>query len=144
MRYFEVKTIYECAGEKGLNTKVKEVYLCENETFAGAEFEVTRALQPLVTGSFVIEKIEAKAYSDIIENLDMDADRWYKCKVALITIDEATAKEKNLNRYFLVKACCADSAIKCVGKYMSGSVMDYEVVMVAESAIVDILKSEEI
>ena len=40
--WFEVKVAYERAGEKGLNTKVNEVYLVQGFTFTEIEKHITR------------------------------------------------------------------------------------------------------
>ena len=40
--WFEVKVTYERAGEKGLNTKVNEVYLVQGFTFTEIEKRITQ------------------------------------------------------------------------------------------------------
>lgn len=142
-KHFEIKTTYERAGEKGLNTKVNEVFLMTDYTFKAAEERITEELAPQVTGEFNISKIEVKSYSEIIDTEDESADRWFKCKIAMVVIDEVSAKEKKTSLLYLVKAESVDDAIKRTHKFMEGSVCDYEIALVTESPIVDIFGYEE-
>ena len=141
-KHFEIKTTYERAGEKGLNTKVNEVFLMTDYTFKAVEERITRELAPQVTGEFNISKIEVKSYSEIIDTEDESADRWFKCKIAMSFIDEVSAKEKTTNELFLVKAESVDDAIKRTHKFMETCVSDYEIALVTESPIVDIFGYE--
>lgn len=142
-KHFEIKTTYERAGEKGLNTKVNEVFLMTDYTFKAAEERITEELAPQVTGEFNISKIEVKNYSEIINTEDESADRWFKCKITMVTIDEVSAKEKKSSFVILVKAESVDDAIKRTHKFMEGSVCDYEIALVTESPIVDIFGYEQ-
>ena len=58
LSWIECKVTYERAGEKGLNTKVNEVYLTQGFTFTEVEKRITMELQPQVTGTFDINKME--------------------------------------------------------------------------------------
>lgn len=142
-KHFEIKTTYERAGEKGLNTKVNEVFLMTDYTFKAVEERITEELAPQVTGEFNISKIEVKNYSEIIDTEDESADRWFKCKIAMTTIDEVSAKEKKTSLLYLVKGESVDDAIKRTHKFMEGSVCDYEIALVTESPIVEIFGYEE-
>ena len=142
-KHFEIKTTYERAGEKGLNTKVNEVFLMTDYTFKAVEERITEELAPQVTGEFNISKIEVKNYSEIIDTEDESADRWFKCKIAMVVIDEVSAKEKKTSLLYLVKGESVDDAIKRTHKFMEGSVCDYEIALVTESPIVDIFGYEE-
>ena len=63
--WFEVKVTYERAGEKGLNTKVNEVYLVQGFTFTEIEKRISQELQPQVTGEFNINKMERTKYNEL-------------------------------------------------------------------------------
>ena len=141
-KHFEIKTTYERAGEKGLNTKVNETFLMTDYTFKAVEERITEDLAPQVTGEFNISKIEVKNYSEIISTEEESADRWFKCKIATTLLDEVSAKEKKTSVLFLVKADSVDDAIKRTHKFMEGSVIDYEIALVTESPIIDIFGYE--
>ena len=141
--FFETKVSYERAGEKGLNTKVNEVYLVQGFTFTEIEKRLTQELQPQVTGEFNINKMERTKYNELVDNTSETADKWFKCKISMITIDEVSAKEKKTKVLMLVKAEDADTALRQLHKHMENSIMDYEVVSVTESPIIDIFNNEE-
>ena len=140
--WFECKVTYERAGEKGLNTKVNEVYLVQGFTFTEIEKRLTQELQPQVTGEFNINKMERTKYNELVDSLSETADKWYKCKITMVTIDEVSAKEKKSSVVILVKADDVTSAVKNLNKHMEDSIMDYTLASVNESPIVDIFHYE--
>ena len=140
--WFEVKVTYERPGEKGLNTKVNEVYLVQGFTFTEIEKRITKELQPQVTGEFNINKMERTKYNELVDSQNETADKWFKCKISIITVDEVSAKEKKTSVVILVKADDVSGAVKNLTKHMEDSVMDYDLVSVNESAIVDIFHYE--
>lgn len=140
--WFECKVTYERAGEKGLNTKVNEVYLTQGFTFTEIEKRLTMELQPQVTGTFDIMKMERTKYNELVNTTDESADKWFKCKIVMLTIDEVSAKEKKTSVVILVKAEDVADAVKRLTKHMEDSVMNYDLASVNESAIVDIFPYE--
>jgi hypothetical protein len=138
--WFECKVTYERPGEKGANTKVNESYLMKDFTFASVEKRLTIELQPFVTGEFNINEMKRVKYGEIVETQDESADKWYKCKIMLVTIDEASAKEKKTPVLMLVKAESVPDAITRLNIHMSTSVMDYELTSVNNSPIIDIFQ----
>ncbi len=140
--WFECKVTYERAGEKGLNTKVNEVYLTQGFTFTEIEKRLTIELQPQVTGTFDIMKMERTKYNELVNTTDENADKWFKCKIVMLTIDEVSAKEKRTSVVILVKAEDVADAVKRLTKHMEDSVMNYDLASVNESSIVDIFPYE--
>lgn len=142
LSWFECKVTYERAGEKGLNTKVNEVYLTQAFSFTEVEKRLTMELQPQVTGSFDINKMERTKYNELVNTDDENADKWFKCKIVMLTIDEVSAKEKKTSVVILVKAEDVAGAVKRLTKHMEDSVMNYDLAAVNESPIVDIFPYE--
>ncbi|MBR2301241.1 MAG: DUF4494 domain-containing protein [Bacteroidaceae bacterium] len=142
LSWIECKVTYERAGEKGLNTKVNEVYLTQGFTFTEVEKRITMELQPQVTGTFDINKMERTKYNELVDCDSENADKWFKCKIVMRTIDEVNAKEKKTSVVILVKAEDVADAVKRLTKHMEDSVMTYELASVNESAIVDIFPYE--
>jgi hypothetical protein len=66
------------------------------------------------------------------------ADRWYKAKLQFITIDEKTEKEKKSNVNYLVQAGSFNGAVKNLDEVMGGTMIDYSIVSVAETQIMDV------
>ena len=136
--WFEVKVTYERAGEKGLNTKVNETYLVQGFTFTEIEKRITQELQPQVTGEFNITKMERTKYNELVDSLSETADKWFKCKLAYITIDEKSGAEKKSSSYSLVQAGDLREAIKYLDENMKGTLGDYEIAAVTETTIMDV------
>ena len=142
--WFECKVTYERPGDKGTNTKVNESYLMKDFTFKSVEKRLTLELQPFVTGEFNINEMKRVKYGEIVDTQDETADKWYKCKIVLVTIDEASAKEKKTPVLLLVKAESVPDAISRLNIHKKSSVMDYELTSVNNSPIVDIFQYEAI
>ena len=80
-----------------------------------------------------------EVYERQLEDYRTDA-RWYKAKVQFITIDEKTEKEKRSNVYYLVQACSVHNACDNIDKVMKSSMIDYDIVSVAEQPIIDVFE----
>lgn len=80
-----------------------------------------------------------KVYDRKLEDYPTDA-RWYKAKVQFITIDEKSEKEKRSNVIYLVQACSVHNACDNIDNTMKGSIVDYDIVSVAEQSIIDVFE----
>ena len=68
------------------------------------------------------------------------ADKWYKAKLAFITIDEKTDKEKKTSVFYLVNAGNINSAIKNTDEVMGGTMIDYAITAIQETKIFDVFE----
>ncbi len=138
--YFEVKVKYEKINERGAVKKVTEPYLLDAMTFTEAEARIVKELEPYLNGEFVISNIARANYTELFKN--DSGDRWFKCKIAYISIDEEKGVEKKSATYVLVQAIDIQSAkdhlVKSMGSYMG----DYEISSIAETKIVDVFPYE--
>ncbi len=66
--------------------------------------------------------------------------RYYKAKLAFITIDEKTEKEKRSNVVYLVEATSLDNAVQNINTVMQGMMIDYEKSNIAETKIMDVFE----
>jgi hypothetical protein len=69
--------------------------------------------------------------------LDEAADRFYKVKVAFITIDEKTATEKKTASFIIVQANDFKAAYDKFIDGMKGTMADYEIISISETPILD-------
>lgn len=67
---------------------------------------------------------------------------YYKMKVAFITLDEKTAKEKFNNFTMLVQACSLRDAIDNLDVTMRGSMLDYMSINAVSTKIVDVFANQ--
>ena len=66
------------------------------------------------------------------------ADRWFKCKLIFITLDEKSGAEKKTSTQVLVQAADLRDAVKKLDEGMKGTMADYQIGSVAETAIMDV------
>ena len=144
MIYNQVKVRLDRVQEDGSLKQVSEVYLVETAHFGVAERTVQEEIAPTASGYFDVVAVARKNYSEVIEsNLGNEiADKWYKCKVNFITLNERNGKEMRTSKYFLVQSSSALTAHKAVDDFMQGSMSDYDVEQVDETKILDVLKTD--
>lgn len=133
---YEVKVRYNKINEKsGKEMTAKETYLIQGVTFGDAEKNIYTEMEKLVSGEFDVTNINRVTYSDILNTLN--GDKWYKSKVSFVSLDDATGKEKKVTNLILVPADNVDEATERVKESLKTLIVDYEIVSVAESPIVD-------
>jgi hypothetical protein len=110
-------------------------------SFTEAETKATEYAAPLHENFRVVSESIA-SYGEVAFDFDNeDADTWFKVKLGYITIDEMTQKEKMSSQYMLVQAENFESARKAVNEIMQGSLMDWKILRIEETKIIDVLTS---
>ena len=137
--WFECKVKYEKTMENGLVKKVNEPYLVDALNFTEAERRIIEEITPFMTGVFEVSDIKRARYAEIFEAPgDDSADRFFRAKLVFITFDEKSGKEKKSSQNILIQAADLRDAIKRLDEGMKGSMMDYTIAYVTETAIMDI------
>lgn len=137
-KWFECKVKYDKTMENGLVKKVSEPYLVDAISFTEAEKRFIEEIRPFMTGEFEVSDIKRVNYSEVFFNDAESADRWFKCKLSFITLDEKSGAEKRTNSYALVQAADLREAIKHLDEQMKGTIMDYQIAAVTETMIMDV------
>ncbi len=137
-RFFQTKVVYDRNGEDGNYTTVAEVYLVDAMSFTEAEKRITEELKPFVSGEFVVADIKGMRIAKIIEN--NAGDKWYRCKVAFVMLDEEKVVEKRIANAILVQGKDLKEALSVLINGMKGTVAQYEIVSITETPIMDYLK----
>ena len=138
--WFECKVRYEKTGEDGTPRKVTETYVVDALSFSEAESRIMEEMSRWVSGELEIADLKIAQYKEIFfADSDM-SDKWYKAKLAFITIDEKTDKEKKTSVYYLVNAGNINSALKNVDEIMSGTMIDYQTCNLTETQIIDVFE----
>lgn len=138
--WFECKVAYDKTMEDGLIKKVKETYLVDALSFTEAEKRFLEEIQPYMSGEFVVTDIKRAKIAELFESVDSQDDRWFKAKVAFITMDEKTGAEKRTAQVMLVQAADLRVAVKNLDKGMANTLGDYVIVSIAETPIMDIFR----
>ena len=133
--WFECKVKYEKTMENGLVKKVAEPYLVDALSFTEAERRIIEEITPFMTGAFEVSDIKRARFAEIFESDDESADRFFKAKLVFITLDEKTGKERKSSQQMLVQASDLRDAVKRLDECMKGSMMDYTIASMAETAI---------
>ena len=137
-KYYIAKIRYEKTNENGNSKKVTETYLVDALSFTEAEARIIEEITPFITGDFEVSNITPANIAEIASTEDVNADKWYKCKLQYITLSEKSAAEKRISSYMLVQAANSNDAMKRFNEHMKGTMADYELVSVTETLIMDV------
>jgi hypothetical protein len=136
--WFECKIRYEKVMEDGLQKRVSENYVVDALSFSEAEERIIEEMSSYISGEFDVTDIKKAAYKEIFFADQDTADKWYKAKLQFITIDEKTDKEKRSTVTYLVNAGSFNGAVKNIEEVMGGTMIDYVIASVSETAIMDV------
>ena len=125
--WFECKIRYEKVMENGMNKKVTEPYLVDALSFTEAEARIIEEITPFISGEFTVSDIKRANYSELFFCEEDAADRWFKCKLFFITLDEKSGAEKKTS-----------TQVKKLDEGMKGTMADYVIASVAETALMDV------
>lgn len=140
--WFEVKARYDKTMENGDLKKVTETYVVDALSFGEAEKRAIEEITPFVNDGLEIADLKIAQYKEVFFADNQQADRWYVAKLAFITIDEKTNKEKKTRVCYLVNAGNFYAAIKNIGEVMAGTMIDYDTLNVSETQILDVFEYE--
>ena len=136
--WFETRVRYEKMMDNGVVKKVTEPYLVDALSFAEAEARTIEEIRPFMSGEFSVSAARKTRIAEIFGSEDGSADRFYLVKAGFITFDEKTGAEKRTPCLMLVHASGFDDAVRRFKGGMKGTVSDYEMISVAETAIMDV------
>ncbi|MGN1173713.1 MAG: DUF4494 domain-containing protein [Muribaculaceae bacterium] len=134
--WFECGVRFETVTEDGTTKKVREVHVVNGMTFGEAYDNIVEESSNISSGEVEVMSMKVAPYGSIVYDEDNRCERYYVVKLALITLDERTNKEKRTNFYMLVEADSVDSARKLTDKYMSTSMVSYETMAVKDTKII--------
>lgn len=136
--WFECKIRYEKTMGNGMSKKVTEPYLVDAMSFTEAEARIIEEMMPFITGEFTVSDIKRANYSELFPCDEESADRWFKCKLIFITLDEKSGAEKKTSTQILVQAADLRDAVKKLDEGMKGTMADYQIASIAETSIMDV------
>ncbi|MEG1587551.1 MAG: DUF4494 domain-containing protein, partial [Bacteroidales bacterium] len=104
--------------------------------FTEAEARIIKEITPFITGEFEIANIKKAKINEMF--FDETGDRWYKCKVNFITLDEKSGMEKKTASNMMVQATDLAKALEGLTQGMLGTLADYEIASITETLIMDV------
>lgn len=136
--WFEVSIKYQKITENGMEKKTTEKYLFDSLSFTESEGRCIEEMTPFISGEFTVSDIKRANYSEVFFSDEESADRWFKCKLAFITLDEKSGAEKKTFTQVLVQAADLRDAVKKLDEGMKGTLADYLIASVVETALIDV------
>lgn len=136
--WFECKVKFEKTAEEGKIIKVNESYLVDALSFTEAEERIIEEMKPFISGEFSVANIKRVKINELF--FHEDGDKWYRCKVNFITLDEERGVEKRVPINMMVQASEIGQALERLHAGMKGSMADYEVAVITETMIMDVYK----
>jgi len=138
--WYNVKTRYIGTTEAGITKAITEEFLTAALSFAEAETKTSEtALAYGHREEFDIIAMSRTKFSEIV-NGDEEADKWFKCKINAITLDERSGREKKTPIFFCVNADTALEAHHRLDEHLKKTMMDYTVEQVDETKIIGVIK----
>lgn len=134
--WFECRVKYDKMLENGMQKKVTEPYLVDALSFTEAEARIIEEVSPFISGEFSVSAVKRANFSELF--FDEAGDRWYKCKLNFITLDEKSGMEKRTASYMLVQAADFETALKNLVAGMKGTMADWVIVSIAETPLMDV------
>lgn len=134
--WFECKINYEKTTQEGLPKRVTEAYLVDALSFTEAEARIIEEMRPFISGDFSVMDIKRARFADTFFN--DKGDRYYRAKINLISLDEKSGTEKQTAVQMLVQASTIYDAISFIDAGMKGSLSDYVIASVTETALLDV------
>ena len=131
--------------ENGTAKRVTESYLVDALSFAEAEARILREVTAYVRGEFNVSAVKKSNVQEIFRNkVEYDCEqKWYKAKVAFITLDEKTNSEKRTTAVYMVQAPDFHNALENFIEGMKKETMeDFVIVGIEETTILDVFNEE--
>lgn len=138
--WFECKFKYNREDQNGGFTTVTEVYLIDAVSFTDAEARVYDEIGSNFR-EFVLLTVSKYRVHELVIN--EEGLTWYKCKVAITSLDEKAGKEKKLKQMILVNGNNVREAYDRVEDLFSDSTSDYQILEIITTNIVEILPYHE-
>ena len=136
LNWFECKIKYEKTVEEGKIVKVSESYLVDALSFTEAEARINEEMKPFISGEFIVSNIRRARINELFAN--ENGDKWYRCKVYFISLDEEKGIENRIAATMMVQANDLKEAWDGIKEGMKGSMADYQVAAIAETMIMDV------
>ena len=137
-KFYEVKVQYQKMLEDGKEKKVSEQYVVESLSFTEAESRIIEEMTPYVSGDFDVVSEKIAPYNEILISDSLNDDKWFICKVSLITIDEKTTKENQTSQRLLVQADTSQTALEYTKKLFDSSMTDFSIDAVKDTPTLEV------
>lgn len=138
MSYFIATCKYQKMQENGAVKRVSDKYLCDALTCTEAEAIVTENIKPYISGDFFTTSVKAIKIEDVFG--DEGAGKFYLAKVALITLNEVSGKEKKTVQKWLVGADNFSRGYSILTDEIKKCLSDVDIIGLSDTPICEYLR----
>ena len=135
-----MKVGYLKQAENGTVFKKSETYMLDALSFTEAEARLQGILEEYIP-EYNLEACTKSNINDVI--IDETKDFFFNVKIAYVSVDLDSGKEKKITEVYLVQEDGIEAAIEKVKERMSGSVVDWEITAASKTVIVDVFPHVE-
>lgn len=135
--WYECKFKYNRENQDGGLSTISETYLIDAVSFTDAETRIYSEIGANYR-EFVLLKVAKYPVHELIPHAE-EGGKWYKCKVALITYDEKSEKEKKQKQTVIVNGNNVKEAYDKIESVFQGSTSDYEILDIVTTTILEVL-----
>ena len=131
--------------ENGTTKRVTESYLVDALSFAEAEARIIKEVTPYICGEVNVSAVKKSNIQEIFrDKVQYECEKkWYKAKVAFITLDENTNSEKRTTAVYMVQAPDFHNALEnFIEGMMKETMEDFVIVGIEETSILDVFNEE--
>ena len=143
MEWFECKVSYEKENENGKLKKVTESYLVDALSFTEAESVITKEMSNFISGDFDVKTVKKEKVRELFRS-ESGEGVWFKVKIAFITVDEVSGKEKRSNFTIYQQTNDMFTVGSDLKENLKGSMVDWEIKSVVETKILDVYEHENV
>ena len=137
-KFFEVILKMQITDEDGTEKMAKRTIAVEALSFAEAEAKAVEEMKPYCSGEMDVVNINPAQYGEVFTSDSEEDDKFFKCKLSFVTIDEKTEKEKESKVVYLVNAGSTNRAQKFIDDEIMGKTMqDYKTCSISDTPIFD-------
>lgn len=138
--WFTCKISYLKQLENGSIAKKAESYLLNAMSFTEAEARLQGILEEYISDFQLLTCAKTKINSVVI---DESKENYFKIKVAYVSFDEDTSKERKINEVFIVQADDLKEAYAKTEERLKGSIVDWEIPSISQVNLMDIFPYED-
>ena len=139
--WYECKVTYEKEMSNGSSKKVTESYLIDAVNYTEAEARFTQCVIAEIASAFTIADIKKQKFAEVIAgDISESGNRWYKCKVMYVVLNDKTGEEKRQPSLLLIQAKDFNAVVGRIAQHCADSVNDWEIYSVTESSILGVYR----
>ena len=134
--WFTGKVKYQKPDHQGKLKSVTETYLIDAVSFTDAETRIHGEFESIIQGEFKVNSLVPAKITDIFDY--EDSEKWVKCKVSYVTVDEESGKESKINNLMLVTADNLKQAYERIEESLKDMLVPFEINSMADTNIIDV------